>query len=741
MILTTSNLKWSCLFSLLFLSGATCAQCPVFLSCPSDSSLFCDYSSNDGLYWNTPSITWNPDFFMADLPEAATDLRMVVRDSCGGTNLQIEYTLFLDLDGKDTVETVVRSSSPPPSGKVLYNNILSPNYALGDPADFDHRTGLPDSMLYRFGLEIIRSGDSVWAQLRWTTGLENLNYFVPQLPNGRHRILWRLEQGGVEQFCEYTFEVKDCAPPEIGCFSSLSVNILPQGYIHLWASDLFNGIISDNITPADRLLIGARKASENGIGFPLDSLGNPITYVVFRCNEAGFTPQTHVVELWVRDKAGNTDSCLVTVSVGLALFDCNIILPRFWVCAETALGEPVENVIYNIDGTTWFSPPFHVWATAGIDFCGKFKGDFPCFADFTVAARREDNPLNGVTTYDLVLISKHILGITQLDSPFKMIAADVNRSGSVTTFDIVQIRKLILGIVDTFPNHAPWRFVDKNYVFPNPLNPFQTVFPDTLRFVDWDCFSDGYFTGIKVGDVNFSAIANATSPVQAETRAAVFLELPEVYLKAGEFVDLSLTLAESHDWLGMQFELFFDPEMMDIQGIVSESLSDFDRNNWAQPQPGRVALSWSAPVPGHLSPGDELLRIRVKAHSDGLLSSAFKTTEKPALHAEAYDSEGEIYPIQMVFSVKEKPDPIRIFSPSPNPTTSGVRFPLQLAQAENLRLELRDLQGKLCWATETGLNAGNHTLEIPASAMSQTGLYLWRVQAGTRVSTGKITRI
>ena len=74
MNLNTSNLKWSALLSLLLCADAVLAQCPAFLSCLSDPSLFCDYSTNDGLFWNTPSTTWDPDHMMADLPEAATEL-------------------------------------------------------------------------------------------------------------------------------------------------------------------------------------------------------------------------------------------------------------------------------------------------------------------------------------------------------------------------------------------------------------------------------------------------------------------------------------------------------------------------------------------------------------------------------------------------------------------------------------------------------------------------------------------
>ncbi|MEZ4931413.1 MAG: hypothetical protein R2788_04680 [Saprospiraceae bacterium] len=77
---------------------------------------------------------------------------------------------------------------------------------------------------------------------------------------------------------------------------------------------------------------------------------------------------------------------------------------------------------------------------------------------------------NGVTTYDIV-VTRHILSIQPMDDPYKLIAADINNSGSITTFDIVQLRKLILGVYQNFPDNNSWRFVRAGYVFPNPATP------------------------------------------------------------------------------------------------------------------------------------------------------------------------------------------------------------------------------------------------------------------------------
>ncbi|MEM9847504.1 MAG: M43 family zinc metalloprotease [Bacteroidota bacterium] len=81
----------------------------------------------------------------------------------------------------------------------------------------------------------------------------------------------------------------------------------------------------------------------------------------------------------------------------------------------------------------------------------------------------EDNPIAGVSAFDLQVISKHIVNIETLDSPYKLIAADVNDSGTITTMDILAIRRVLLGFEDQFPNNTAWRFVpaDVEYQIPN----------------------------------------------------------------------------------------------------------------------------------------------------------------------------------------------------------------------------------------------------------------------------------
>ena len=117
----------------------------------------------------------------------------------------------------------------------------------------------------------------------------------------------------------------------------------------------------------------------------------------------------------------------------------------------------------------------------------------------------EDFLTNGVTTFDLTIITKHILGIEALDSPYKMIAADVNNSKTITTLDLIYIRRAILQQIQEFPEKDSWLFIpaDQNIELSNPWAYEEDLIIDNIQT---DQAID--FIAIKVGDVSDSANFN-----------------------------------------------------------------------------------------------------------------------------------------------------------------------------------------------------------------------------------------
>ncbi|MCC6726332.1 MAG: T9SS type A sorting domain-containing protein [Saprospiraceae bacterium] len=141
---------------------------------------------------------------------------------------------------------------------------------------------------------------------------------------------------------------------------------------------------------------------------------------------------------------------------------------------------------------------------------GSYELEFPAGGDGVVAPFNDSNPINGVSSFDLVLIWKHIAGITLLDSPYKIIAADVDHSNTLNPADTSVLRSVILGLLPNFPNNTSWRFVDANYAFPNPGNPFEATFPEFLNVNAISSDITGVdFIAVKVGDVNATSTTGA----------------------------------------------------------------------------------------------------------------------------------------------------------------------------------------------------------------------------------------
>ena len=288
--------------------------------------------------------------------------------------------------------------------------------------------------------------------------------------------------------CSTTIEVKDGQKPTVLCKEGLIVVIMDTQppMIGLNAEQLDDGS-SDN-------------CSDLTFSFSPDTT---FTDTTFFCHDV----PGDSLEVWVTDELGNQDFCrtLVTIQADTTTCDDDTLVVAINGYIETEDGESVQGVDVNLSGQSA--------GTAITDPNGGFQfSNLPLGSDLTVAPYKNDDPLNGVTTYDLVLITQHILGAAMLDSPYKILAADANRSGTVTTFDLVEIRKLILYVNDHFPSNTSWRFVPNDYSFPNLQNPWADIFPEIINInnISSDVL-DADFVAIKIGDVNESAAANFTN--------------------------------------------------------------------------------------------------------------------------------------------------------------------------------------------------------------------------------------
>ena len=198
-------------------------------------------------------------------------------------------------------------------------------------------------------------------------------------------------------------------------------------------------------------------------------------------------------------------------------------------------------------------------------FGGLKKG-----GDFIVKPTKADMASSGVTTLDLLLMAQHILGTRPLHSPYALIAADVNMSGSVTTMDIVLLRRLILNFDDRFPHGKTWRFIDAGTRFGDPMNPWKTSFNESRSMLNLQSsVRDVDFIALKIGDINYSASAFSGSrelSTRSMERPLSWLVFPSMELQAGTEVEIPVLLNTPVE--GCQFALFIDPEKLEILELV-----------------------------------------------------------------------------------------------------------------------------------------------------------------------------
>ncbi|MBK8556068.1 MAG: HYR domain-containing protein [Lewinellaceae bacterium] len=691
---------------------------PVFDNCPASPVTLCDLTTNDPLLWNDMAY-WSGPMNTHDLCEGPADLCVTVTDSCSGANVIVNYILFLDMNGDGIMETVINSNNPPAPNTIPY---------LGGTA-FDNRP-VPANQKYRFNIDWTTNGNARTACVRWDNLAQpaNLNDnvlqgVVPQLPYGTHKIKWIAQDGcGNESVCEYTFVVKDCKKPTVVCLNGLSVNIMPTGMIQLWASD-FLQYGDDNCTPPALLKYGIVESDQSTGGFPTDAQGNPLTSVTFDCSELG--PQA--VQLWAMDMAGNADFCETYVIVQDNSGNCgnNATVAG---ALKTAAQNGLEDASVQLSGSHPAFPPVSMFDQSDNQGAYLFSNALPIASNYVVTPLKDDNPLNGVTTYDLVLISKHILGLETLNSPYKMIAADANKSNSITTFDIVELRKLILGIYAELPNNTSWRFVDKAYNFPDATNPFTTQFPETKSVADIQASQmNNDFVSVKIGDVNGTAIANSFMSADDRTSGTLLFDVQDRTVNAGEEFTVNFKAAEQV--LGYQFTLNLSG--LDVVDITPGA--EMTENNFGI-FADAITTSFDGKATGEFT-------VKFRAAKGGQLSQMLGVSSR-ITRAESYNNERNRQAVALRFNGETTIGVgFEVYQNTPNPWENQTVIGFHLPAATTATLTIYDETGRMLYNQQGDFAKGYNAFTLNRSQVNTAGVLYYKVATATDSGSMKMVEL
>ncbi len=552
----------------------------------------------------------------------------------------------------------------------------------------------------------------------------NTNDATGNYPLGTHRITWEVEDGcNNVTTCSYTFSIVDSLPPTPIAFSGLSTDINPGTNSVTLSAGFFENASTDNCGVAE-FRIAYPSGGPNQTTPPLT------TTITFVCADLGM----QAVDFWVGDINGNWDYVTVMIDVQNNMGAC--LEPNYAI---------VSGAVQNEDGAE-VSQVQVMLTGGGMDDenmtgnDGNYEFYLPIEQNYTVAPERNDDAVNGVSTFDLLLITQHILQIEQLGSPYKMIAADVNQSGSISGLDIVDLRKVILFIEQEFPNSNSWRFVAADYVFPLSEDPFANTFPEVFAVNQLTEDEVADFIAIKVGDVNCSAAPTGLqedSADQFEETKAWTLQVSDQQLVAGETYLVGFKAATANTQ-GFQFTFHFDTELLEFAGLEKGILPEFGEHNfgWQMQREGVLTCSWHSPNGAAQRVADEaLFSLRFVAKQTGQLRKAIHI-DSHYTRAEAYLN-NDIRPIALEFDAT----PVavtRLHQNRPNPFKAETVVSYDLAAAGPVIIRLYDLSGRVLATIERDAAAGYNELTIPAAQLGGPGLYYYELEADGERHLGKM---
>jgi hypothetical protein len=402
-------------------------------------------------------------------------------------------------------------------------------------------------------------------------------------------------------------------------------------------------------------------------------------------------------------------------------------------------GLPVNGVNLDISGDLTNN------MTTGTDGLYSFDVEHGSTCVITPSKNNDVTTNNGVSTLDIILMQRHILGVQNLSSAYKVIAADVNRSQSVSTLDIVYTRALILQTSTSFPGGDLWSFVNSDYVFPDAMNPFP--YEQTRSYSSATEAGDQNFVGIKLGDVNNSWNNNIA---KSGNNDALSFVMENALAFENDVISLPVYATDFNAISGFQTSIEFDADKLEFLGIDNNALDVFSGTQHADN--GIITCLWSTEnADGQsLSETTALFTLNFRLTDDTHDASTDIGFTSTMTRAEAYTNELDIMDISLEGgSISINPQTTGMddvhatkLSVYPNPLHDMTRIEFFIAKKQDVNMQILSLTGQKLWWHHQTYPAGKHGINWKSSGQNgqqlSPGTYILRFTAGDKTLNRKL---
>ncbi len=335
---------------------------------------------------------------------------------------------------------------------------------------------------------------------------------------------------------------------------------------------------------------------------------------------------------------------------------------------------------------------FCISYNGGLQYGFTLKNKTPGFYNYSFV--KKSDVINGITTKDIIIIQKHLLGQKEFADTLQYFAADVNNNYNVTASDIVEIRKLILGIKATFSNVPPWYFIRKDWM--EVITPYNSLNSITFKGMQINSFprQNADLFGLKLGDLDYSYrdIGYTKSTSRSTTS---YISIKNQAVLANKKITVPVQINSSQSIEGLQFKLKLDPSLDQIQVKVPDHLQSYVFYNEDH---GTITFSYSTGVTMSAQEIKNLnFTIEAQTTENALLSQLIKLDN--SVEPEVYDEQLDAQSIEINWNSDQILSNANAneFVILPQPVSNGFAIRSTHSLQRNISVSIFDLQGKLIY--------------------------------------------
>lgn len=582
------------------------------------------------------------------------------------------------------------------------------------------------------GASVIR--DSGIGELK---GADSTSFLIESyglLPGAYHLKVLIRDECNNESYCTYNFQLISVKKPTPVCITSLTADIIPwdsdqdgiadSAHAVVWAYEFNQSSQAPCGEAVDSLEYYVEFKTEISDEFDLDRVSD---HLIVTCADLG----TRMVRMWVVAGDGSHDYCDVLLIVQNNSNACSQEITD----AGTILGNIEDEFGQTIRSVQVMAESEQTIANISTGEDGSFQFDAAMGSSVRVIPFKNTEVKNGITTADLVQMLNHVSGATLLPTPYRRLAADVNRDGDIDALDMLELRQIILGDLDRFTASDSWRFITKDYEFVSSTPEAEDV-SEFLQFNLNEPMMTGDFIGMKMGDMDMDNDPDRRAP---RTGRNLVFTTADQYLLAGNTYEIPIAATVFKGIAGYQFTLEIDKQSAKIIDFEVRDLPYLDRSNFGVKRlsEGMLTTSWNATSTGvDAAWGQTLFTIRIQARKNILLSDIV-TLGSRITRAESY-SEQRTNGVALEFDALMSGREVELYQNAPNPAREFTTIEFYLPAEMSIKLLVQDVSGKIIRKVEGLYSGGMHSISFETNELPAAEVYFYSLIADEKVHTRKM---